>query len=127
MGGVPGLRGVVVAKTLPIVMADHGRSLPALRPVATSTILAGREGRAVRLGAGQDVVHVRCVTAAVDHLSLLGERRLLVEVVLAVQLGHALGDDGALGVLPGSAPDAVLGVDGAWPLRAQVGTPGLAP
>src|SRR5258705_6271274 len=35
-----------------------------------------------------DVVHVRRVAAAVDLLALLGQRRVLGEVVLAVELGH---------------------------------------
>src|SRR5213593_4984185 len=68
---VPGLRRVVVAQALSIVMADHRRPLAALRPVAAGAILAGRERGAVRLGAGQDVVHVRRVAAPVDHLTLL--------------------------------------------------------
>src|SRR6185436_99275 len=123
---VPGLRGVVVAESLPVVVADHRRALAALRPVAAGAVLAGRERGAVGLGAGQDVVHVRRVAPAVDRLALLGQRRLLGDVVLAVQLGHVLGDDGSLGVLPGTSTDAVTRVDGAGALRAQVGVPGLA-
>src|SRR5439155_20408950 len=71
MRRVPGLRHVVVAQALPVGVADHRRALTALRPVAARAIVAGREGGAVRLGAGEDVVHVRRVAAAVDLLALL--------------------------------------------------------
>ena len=51
------------------------------------------EGGAVGLRAGEDVVLVRLVAAALDHLALLGERRLLGEVVVgAVQVRDILGD-----------------------------------
>src|SRR2546426_72034 len=126
MRRVPGLRHVVVAQALPVGVADHRRALTALRPVAARAIVAGREGGAVRLGAGEDVVHVRRVAAAVDLLALLRQRRVLGEVVLAVELGHVLRDDDALGVLPGAAPDAVARVDRAGPLRAQVRVPRFA-
>ena len=99
----------------------------ALGPVAARLVVAGRERRAVRLRAGQDVVLVRRVAAAVDDLALFGERGLLGEVVGAVQLRDVLGDDDALGVLPRAAADAILGVDGAArPCVLQVGVPRLA-
>src|SRR3989442_2447228 len=126
MRRVPGLRRVVVAQALPVMMAEHRCPLAALRPVAACTILTGRERGAVRLGAGQDVVHIRRVATPVDHLTLLGQRRLLADVVLAVQLGHVPGDDDALGVDPGALTDAVARVDRAGTLRAQIRVPGLA-
>src|SRR6266850_173520 len=126
MRRVPRLRRIVVTQALPVMMADHRRPLAALRPVAAGAILAGRERGAVRLGARQDVVHVRRVAASVDHLALLGQGRLLADVVLAVQLGHVLRDHGSLGVLPGAAADAVARVDGAGALRAEIRVPGLA-
>src|SRR5262245_37454530 len=107
-------------------MTDHRRPLTALRPVATCAILASRERGAIRLTAGEDVVHVRRVAAAVDHLSLLGQRRLLGDVVLAVQLGHVFRDRLALRVLPRATPDSITCVDGPGALRAQVGVPCLA-
>src|SRR5215467_15028647 len=107
MRRVPRLRRVVVAQSLPVVMADHRGALSALGPVAAGAILAGREGGAVRLRAGEHIVHVRRVAAPVHRVTLLGQRGLLVDVVGAVQLGHVLGDDDALGVLPGALADAV--------------------
>src|SRR5262245_38579582 len=127
MRRVPGLRCVVVTEPLPVVMADHRRARAALRPVAAGAILAGREGGAVGLGAREDVVHVRRIAAPIDLIALLGERRLLVDVVLAVQLGEVFRDDEALGVQPRAAADAVAGVDRVRALGAQVSAPGLRP
>src|SRR5919108_416305 len=113
-----------------VVVADHGRPLGALRPVAAGPVLAGWKRAAVRRGAGEDVVPVGRVAAAVDHLALLIERRLLGEMVVAMQLVDILGDDDALGVLPWAAPDAIARVDGlgaAHGLRAEVGAPGAVP
>jgi len=43
-----------------------------------------------------------------------------------VQLGHVLGDDDALGVLPGARADAIARVGRAGALRAEIGPPRLA-
>jgi hypothetical protein len=72
---------------------------------------SGSEGGAVRLRAGQNVVHVGIVAAAVDDAALLVERRLLGQIVLAVQLGDVLGDGDALGVLPWALADAIARID----------------
>src|SRR5437667_7602853 len=125
MRRVPRLGRVVVPQALAIVVADHGRPLAALRPVAARTVLAGREGGAVGLGARQDVMHVRRISTPVHGLALFGQRGLLADVVLAVQLGQVVGDDDALGVLPGTFADAVARVDRAGALGAQIGVPGL--
>src|SRR5262249_20286546 len=127
MRRVPRLRRVVVAQALAVVMADHGGALPALAPIAAGPVIARRKGAAVRLRAGQHVVPVGRVGAAVDRLALLAERRLLVDLVVgAVQVVDALRDHLALGVPPGPAPDAVARLDGVCPLRAQIGVPGMA-
>src|SRR5262245_13844298 len=127
---VPRLRGVVVAQALAVVVADHGGALPALGPVAAGAILARREGAAVRLRAGQHVVAVGGVTAAVDGLALLAERGLLGELVVgAVQVVDVLGDDVALGILPRPAAAAVARIGGGAATRrlgAQIGVPCFA-
>ena len=110
-------------------MADDGRA--ALRPVAAGgALVAHRKGSTVRLRAGEDVVHVGRITAAIDGLALLVERRLLGQVVLGpVQVVHALGDDGTLGVAPRPRADAIAGVDDRCVTHgadAQVGAPGAA-
>src|SRR3954447_12723222 len=112
MGRVPRLRRVVIAQSDAIGMTEHGRALCGAGPVAAGAVLAGPECGAVGLRAGQHIVAVRRVAAAVDDLGLLAERGLLGEVVGAVQLGDILGDDDALGVLPWSLADAVARIDG---------------
>ena len=124
---VPGFRRRTVIEPRAVGMADHRGALPTLRPVAARAVVGAREGRAVRLRAGEDVVHVRRVATAVDDGALLRERGLLGEVVGAVELRDVLGDDDALGVRPRAGTDAVARVDGAGALRAQVRAPGLAP
>src|SRR5215470_13737599 len=74
MRRVPRLRGVVVAQPLAVVVAEHGRALATARPVLARHVLAGRERGAVGLGAGEDVVRVGLIAAAIDGLPLLGER-----------------------------------------------------
>src|SRR5262249_60867019 len=79
-----------------------------------------------RLPAGDYIVHIRGVTPAVDGLALLGQRRLLVEIVGAVQFVHIARNDHPFGILPGTPPDPIPGVDGgltAGRTRAQVGVP----
>ena len=118
MRGVPRPRLGIVAQTLPVDMPDHRRALSAARPVVAGLVLTRREGSAVGLRAGQRVVPVGGVPAAVDHIPLLGERRLLGQVVvIAVQIVDILGDDRPFGVLPRTLADAVPGVDRRLPRR----------
>src|SRR5205814_6395247 len=73
---VPGLRRVVVAQALPIVMADHRRSLAALRPVAAGAVIAGRERGAFGLRAGPQAGPGGCVATGVAQRPVLGLCRL---------------------------------------------------
>ena len=126
MRGIPRLRRRLLVQSHAVVVADHRGAGAALGPVAAGAIVAAGESRAVRLRASKDVVTVRRVAATVDRLALLAQRVLLVDgVVRAVQVGDVLGDHGALGVLPRSAPDAVLRIDRAGALGRQIGAPGL--
>jgi len=63
-------------------MTNLRRTLATLRPVAASVVVTIRERRAVRLRAGENVVLVRRVAAAVDEVAFLGEGGLLVQVLL---------------------------------------------
>src|SRR5690606_7470434 len=124
MRGIP--RGRVLPAAGAVVVTDHRAAVRrAARPVRARVL----RGRAVLERAGQDVVHVRRIAAAVDLLPLLAERRFLAEVVvLAVQVLDALGNHHALGVVPGPAADAIARVDGlpaALGRRAEVCAPGL--
>src|SRR5205085_7139199 len=125
MRGVPRQHRRGVVEALAIVMADHRGALRAFGPVAAGAVVGAREGGTVRLRAGEDVVAVRRVAAAVDDLALLAEPGLLVGVVGAMQLGKVLGDHHALAVHPGAAADAILRVHGVGAPRAQVRPPRL--
>src|SRR5947208_13208893 len=113
-------------------MADHGGALRVARPVVAGLVFARREGAAVRLRAGQRVVLVGGVAAAVDDVTLLGQGGLLRQIVVAVQFVDIFGDDDALGVLPRPVPDAVADAvaridrgPAVSRLRAEIGMPGL--
>ena len=70
------------------------------------------EGSAVGLRAGQNVVPVRLVAAAVDDLALLVQRGLLGDIVgVAVQVGDVSWRHDAFGVLPRALADAIARVD----------------
>jgi hypothetical protein len=91
-------------------------------------VVAGRKGAAVGLGAGQRVVLVGGIAAAVDDVALLGQGALLRQIVVAVQFVDIFGDDDALGVLPRAVPDAVARIDRGLAvrgLRAEIGMPGV--
>src|SRR6266850_6029930 len=127
MRRIPRLRWRFLVQSRAVVVADHGRPLGALRPVAAGPVLAGWKRAAVRRGAGKHIVPIGRVAAAVDHLAFLVERCLLGEIVVAVQFVDILGDDDALAVLPWAAPDAIARVDGlgaVYSLHAEVGAPG---
>src|SRR5262245_55418901 len=108
---VPGARRLGVAEPDAVVVADHGRAFAALRPVAAGHVLLAGNGAAVGRGAGEDIVPVRAVAAAVDRLALLVEPGLLVDLAVGMQVVHAGRDLLALRVLPRALADAVAGVD----------------
>src|SRR5689334_9345226 len=74
---VPRLHVPGVLQPLQVVVPDDRRAVAALRPVAAGSVAARSREHALRVGAGEDVVLVRCVAAAFDLLALLGERGLL--------------------------------------------------
>src|SRR5262249_20222693 len=59
MRRIPGFGGIVVAQALAVMVAEHRRALAAACPVAARRIVAARKRPAVRLRAGQDIVHIR--------------------------------------------------------------------
>jgi hypothetical protein len=105
----------------------NGRALAVLRPVPAGGIATGRGEEALRVRARQHVVHVDRVAAAADHLTLLGQSRLLGDIVrIRVEILHALRHHCALGVLPWALADAVARVDASGASRfgrAQIGAP----
>src|SRR5262245_7067809 len=127
MRRVPGHRRRRLVEALAVVMADDGRAGIGAGPVVAGRVLFTAADRAaVGRRAGEDVVRVRLVAAAVDHLAGFGEGGLLVEVVLvAVQVVERAGDHFALRVLPRAAADTVARIDRFRTGGAEVGAPGL--
>src|SRR5436305_1371983 len=114
---------------LAVEVAEHRGAEIAAGPVVAGQVEIAAEGAAIGAGAGQHVVLVGGIADAFDDVALLGQAGLLADLVVAVQVVVAGGDDHALGVLPGALADAVAGIDGAalrGGVGAQIGVPGLA-
>jgi hypothetical protein len=110
-------------------MPQHGAPLAAAAPVAAGHVLVARDGASVGLRAGQYVTHIGTVAASIDHCTLFVERRVLVEIIGAMELVHVLGDHDALGVVPGSLADPVARIARrrtAGRRGAQIGAPRVA-
>src|SRR6185503_2246011 len=112
VGGVPRLHVArVLLQACAVVMADNGGAVRALGPVAAGGVATGGRVATLRVGAGEHVVLVGLLAAALHRLALLGERGLLGDVdLIGVQVGHILGDQRALGVVPRTLADAVAGI-----------------
>src|SRR5207237_8316758 len=109
---VPRLHVPRILEALQVVVPDDRRAVPALRPVAAGGVAARRGEHAGRVGPGEDVVLVRGIAAAFDHLALLGERGLLADLVLArMQLRDVVRHHYSFRVAPGTLADAVARVD----------------
>src|SRR5215217_4175637 len=108
-------------------MSDHRSTLRTACPVLASAIIGSGECGAIWLRSRENVVPVRAVSVTIDSPALFGQRRLLVDVVRAMQLSGIFGDHRALGILPWSLADAVAGVDGRRPvggLGREISAPG---
>src|SRR5690348_17575580 len=106
-------------------MTEHHGALSAARVVFASVILIIGEGGSVRFRAGQNIVLVRSIAAAVVDRTFFRQRGLLGNVVRAMKLGDVLRNCHSLGIHPWSLADAVAGIYSAGSLRREVGMPGL--
>ncbi len=86
------------------MVADLGGAFAIAGPVAAGIILARGERRAVGLGAGEDVVHVRRVTTPLDRRAVLVQGGVLGQLVVAMQLLNILGNDYPLAFCQGPLP-----------------------
>ncbi len=98
--GIPRLRRRFLVQADAVAVADDGRARAAFRPVAAGGVLVAGHGLAVRRRAGEDVVLVRRVAAALHLLALFGQRGDLGQAVAAVQFFQVAGDGQAIGVDP---------------------------
>src|SRR5436305_251667 len=125
--GVPRLHVPRLLQAHPVVVADDGGPVAALRPVPAGRVAARRRIHALRIGPCDDVVHVHRVAAAAHRLSLLRKRGLLVDLVLVrMQIGDVLRHHHAVEVLPRALADAIARVDArlaAGRRGAEIGVP----
>src|SRR5690606_32616322 len=87
----------------PVVVAEERGAFRAARPVVAGAVLARREGGAIHLRSGQDVVLVRRIAhaARVHRLATFVERVLVADVrVVVVQVVDARRDQQAVRVVP---------------------------
>src|SRR5262249_40480312 len=109
------------------MMADNGRPLSTLGPIAARGVTTGRRIKALRVRAGQHVMYAVGIATPTEGLAFFGQGCLLVDVsCIRVEVFDALGHNGALGVLPRTFADAVARVDARIPTRccrAQIGAP----
>jgi hypothetical protein len=77
------------------------------------------------LRAGENVVLVWGIAAPIVDVTLLGQCRLLGEIVGPVQFGDVLRDGHAFGIHPRPFANAIAGVYSSGALRRQVGVPGF--
>ena len=111
MRRIPRSGRFVVAQTLTVVVAEHRRTGCAAGPIVAGHVFGARKRTTVRLGAGEDVVHVGFVTAGVDSIAFFGESGLLVDlVVIAVQVVDIFGDNHPFSILPRAFADAIAGI-----------------
>ena len=109
------------------MVADHRRALAALGPVAAGRVDAAGDRRAVGLRAGQDVVHVRRVAAAVDDSPFSVSAVSLLRLLAPCSSATLLATTTPLALRHGPGPMRSRALTAAAPprgLRAQVGTPG---
>src|SRR5438552_15101552 len=126
---IPGMRRRRIIQARAVDMADDRGTLRAARPVLAGLVLARRTGAAIWHRAGQRVMLVGRIAAAVDDVALLGQRGLLCQIVLTVQFVDILRDDDALGVLPRTLADPVARIDGGFAvgrLGAELAMPSAA-
>ena len=116
MRGVPGVHVPGVLEPGTVMVTHDGRALTALRPVPAGGIATGRGEEALRVRAGQNIVHVDGVAAAADRLAFLGQSRLLGDIGrIRVEILHALCHHHALGILPWTLADSFARVDAGGP------------
>src|SRR5262249_28237224 len=121
---VPRLTAWVVGGAGAVAVPEHGSAHSTRSPILTGHVVTKRKCFAVWLRAGQYVVHIWRIAAAVDHRALLSQSGLLCKHVHAVQFVEVARDQRRLGIVPGPTADAVTSIHGlGGSLGAQIGVP----
>ena len=111
---VPG--GRVRTAALAIVVPYLSAALAVARPVLAGVVFLTSKSRAVCLGAGEDIVKIGLVAAAVHHVACFGKGVRLTQLITgAVKVSNTHSDDCTLGIVPGSWPDPAARVYGGYP------------
>src|SRR6185503_21248355 len=96
---------------LPIVVTEQRGAVTVARPVLARGVRGPWRQRPVQLRAGQDVMGIRIVAAAVDDRALFRERILFRQLILvAVEIGDTLRDRHTFGVVPRTGADSIARV-----------------
>ena len=105
MGGIPGR----VAAAMTVMVSDLGAAFVRAGPIATGMIalFPGEIGGAVGFRAGQNIVYVGLVAAAIDAFTIFVKRRSLDQIGAQVKLIQIDGYQFANGVVPRAGPDPV--------------------
>src|SRR5215469_5496631 len=112
MRRVPRLTAWVVGGPGTVTVPEHGAADGTRSPILTGHVVTRRKCFAVRLRAGQYVVHVGRIAPAVDHCALLSQSGLLCKHVHGVQFVEVARDQRRLGIVPGPTADAVASIHG---------------
>jgi len=101
----------------------HAAGVGIARVVVAGRVGGAGNGATVRVGAGEDVVLIRCVADAIDGGALLVQRGLLVDLIavpfdVAVQVGDIVRDQRSARVIPGTGAMRSRALTAGWPLAA---------
>src|SRR6186997_1386642 len=108
MGGIPRLRWCIVTKTHAVMMANHGRTLTVLGPVAARHVFIGRQGLPIGRRASENVMLVHDEQPTRNATTILGATELDIDLVLVgVKLIDTRGDHLPLGVHPRPLANAI--------------------
>ena len=111
-------------------MADHGRALTVLGPVAARHVFIGRQGPSVGRRASENVMLVDDEQPTRNAAAIFGAAKLDIDLVLVgVKVIDTRGDLLPLSVHPRPLANAIARIDGRFPafrLSAEIGAPRLA-
>src|SRR5688572_5798693 len=111
-------------------MTDHGRTIPAFRPIAAGHVLVCRQSASILIRSGEDVVLVDNEQPAGNAPAGFRQASFGVDLVASrVQIVDAAGNLQTRSIDPGTVADPVPSIDGGCTihrLNTQIRAPGFA-